>query len=228
MTATHTNVFADEASFLDHYARARHIARHPFNHVRVCDGADILGVPMLDDGGNVVELDGRPTWRQTPSAGFVPDADAWVDKAPDVGVATQLHHLNTRLYEPPKWALWVEVSEIAPHLQTTLLVGVEDGPPRVACRVTPEIRVERAPGAAGTVLVRTLSFEWRMFGEPVVSNAMVADLLDQQSPLLRMWYPLADGLARTAYTAKGVGPVGPITNLMIRLRALHEAGTLVT
>ncbi len=225
---THTNVFTEEDAFLDHYARARHIARHPLNHVRTCDGADILGTPMVDENDRVLEHEGRPRWRHVPLSGFVPAIDAWEDKHPAPGAA-QLHHVNTRLYAPPPGTPWVEVSGIATHLQSTLLVGTLGQAPRLSCRVTPEVRLELDPDTGVRHLVRTMSFEWRMFGWVDITNAMVNDMLDQQPPILRMWYPLATGVARTATSAKTTTPDNVrVTNLLIRLRALHDVGSLVT
>ena len=213
--------FTDEASFLDHYARARHIARDPRNHVRTFEGDDLLGVAFSGPGGGVfVDQNGHVVWQRSPIAGWVPEADGWEDRAPSA--QAQEHHVNTRLYAPPPGP-WRAVPVLAPHLQSTIVVPDGSGVPRIACRVTPEVRLERIEDNPEPQAIRVLSFEWRILGRINVTNPMVNDLLDQQAPLIRMWYPLAEKVTRSAHTIGSAGGID-VTNLLIRLRALHAYG----
>lgn len=76
----HENVFDNEADFLAHYSIARDLARNPLNHVRVCDGEDLLGIPVLDPRGQVHTVMGRVQWRSRPRPGWITvdgDASSW-------------------------------------------------------------------------------------------------------------------------------------------------------
>lgn len=63
-------------AFDDRYSHAREIARYPGNHVRVCDGEDLLGRPHLDTFGVPIrDGTGRVLWAMRPRGGFVPLSD---------------------------------------------------------------------------------------------------------------------------------------------------------
>lgn len=64
------------SDFEARYHRARDIARYPGNHVRVCDGEDLLGRPHLDPLGRaLLDARGKVVWASKPRSGFVPLSD---------------------------------------------------------------------------------------------------------------------------------------------------------
>lgn len=86
------NVFTEESAFLDHYERARKIARFPLNHIRTWAGEDLLGRPRTDELGRPIMLNGHVVWDAAPRDGYLPDVDGgWKP------VRWLAHHLQSTL-----------------------------------------------------------------------------------------------------------------------------------
>jgi hypothetical protein len=71
------------ATFEDAYRIAREAARFPGNHIRTCDGEDLLGVPHRDPLGQpICTADGKVVWAQRPRDGWRPLPDGSWERVP--------------------------------------------------------------------------------------------------------------------------------------------------
>jgi hypothetical protein len=191
------NKFTEESAFLAHYERARKIARFPGNHIRVCDGENLLGWARKSEYGHTVIVNGKVLWDEFPRAGYIPDTAG---------------------------GAWQSVQWLAHHLQSTL-VRMDDRH-AVSLRVTPEIRVELKPHTAGEkMLIRTLTVEIRARSDSPIGIELAREFKQSAIPYVKLWYPLHERVQDEIVTADDVTPADDgftYANLQLRFRANHE------
>lgn len=191
----HENRFTTEGAFLEHYERARKIARHPDNYIRVHAGEDLLGIPARDPETGQVLMDagGRAVWQSTPRSGLVLSSDG---------------------------QRWEPVPFLAPHMQTTLVQAARSG--GAAMRVTPEIRCYLVGGMERRL--RTLSVEINLANAIELDKNETDALGETMKPLIRLFFPLHAEVETEIIQGEPVvyAPGVYVTPLLFRHHANHD------